>query len=394
MIFPFASNASARSLSGAALALLLTTPWLAAQTDRGVTPLDSYRRPQERVNLCLPEIPGFKTLKCDFHMHTVFSDGQVWPGVRVQEAWYEGLDAICITDHIEYQPHAKDLPTQHDRPYALAKDPAAEMGLLLIKGSEITRGTPPGHFNALFVEDSSALVADADPKLNREAVERAAAQKAFIFWNHPGWKAAQVEGSYEWIPFVDELHKAGHLHGIEVFNGFAFHRKSLDWCVDKSLAVLGTTDIHTLTAHEYNFQAGRSRTMTLVFAKDRSVEAIREALESARTVAWSSEHLAGPEKLVRGLFDGAVKVGPVHHESAKGIGFVEVTNLSDLTFTLTRTSGPGGLPATIALNPRRSVLLKGAGIAKLLAETRWTVANAYIRSDRKLEVGLTPEAAK
>jgi predicted metal-dependent phosphoesterase TrpH len=390
MIIPILPILSIRSLSATALTLLLATPCIHAQTDSGMTSLEQYRRPQERVNLCLPEIPGFKTLKCDFHMHTVFSDGQVWPGVRVQEAWYEGLDAICITDHIEYQPHSKDVPTQHDRPYALAKDPAAEVGLLLIKGSEITRLTPPGHFNALFLDDSSALLADQKSELDGEALKRAAAQKAFVFWNHPGWKADKIDGSYEWIPFVDELHKAGDLHGIEVFNGFGFHRKALDWCVDKSLAVLATTDIHTLTAHEYNFQDGRTRTMTLVFAKDRSVEAIREALESARTVAWSSEHLAGPEKLVRGLFEGAVKVGPVHHESAKGIGFVEVTNHSDLTFTLTKTTGPGGLPATISLNPRRSILLKGADIGKLLAETRWSVANAYIRSDRKLEVSLTP----
>ncbi len=33
-----------------------------------------------------PDIPGYKTLLCDFHQHTVFSDGSVWPNIRVQEA--------------------------------------------------------------------------------------------------------------------------------------------------------------------------------------------------------------------------------------------------------------------------------------------------------------------
>jgi len=42
----------------------------------------------------IPDISGYHTLKCDFHMHTVFSDGLVWPTVRVQEAYLEGLDAI------------------------------------------------------------------------------------------------------------------------------------------------------------------------------------------------------------------------------------------------------------------------------------------------------------
>ena len=49
----------------------------------------------------IPDIPGYYTMKCDFHMHTVFSDGKVWPDVRVKEAIAEGLDAISITDHVE-----------------------------------------------------------------------------------------------------------------------------------------------------------------------------------------------------------------------------------------------------------------------------------------------------
>jgi len=67
-----------------------------------------------------PDIMGYKTLKCDFHMHTVFSDGQVWPTTRVTEAVRQGLDAIAITDHIEYQPHKDDIPTNHGRPRLLA----------------------------------------------------------------------------------------------------------------------------------------------------------------------------------------------------------------------------------------------------------------------------------
>jgi hypothetical protein len=59
---------------------------------------------QVRDPLPVPDLPGYQTLKCDFHMHTVFSDGQVWPPLRVMEAWRDGLDCIAITDHIDYQP--------------------------------------------------------------------------------------------------------------------------------------------------------------------------------------------------------------------------------------------------------------------------------------------------
>ena len=40
-----------------------------------------------RHEIHFPNLPGYQTLKCDLHMHTVFSDGEVWPTVRVREAW-------------------------------------------------------------------------------------------------------------------------------------------------------------------------------------------------------------------------------------------------------------------------------------------------------------------
>ena len=58
----------------------------------------------QRKEFRIPDLTDYKTLKCDFHIHTVFSDGDVWPTVRLAEAWEEGLDAIAITDHLEYNP--------------------------------------------------------------------------------------------------------------------------------------------------------------------------------------------------------------------------------------------------------------------------------------------------
>ncbi len=72
-----------------------------------------------------PDIAGYQTLKCDFHMHTVLSDGSVWPNIRVQEAIRDGLDAISITDHIEYQPHIDDIPhPDRNRGHEIATDVA------------------------------------------------------------------------------------------------------------------------------------------------------------------------------------------------------------------------------------------------------------------------------
>ncbi|MGB1168372.1 MAG: PHP domain-containing protein, partial [Flavobacteriaceae bacterium] len=49
-------------------------------------------------------------LSTDLHIHTVFSDGAVWPSIRVEEARREGLDLIAMTEHLEYQPHEEDIP--------------------------------------------------------------------------------------------------------------------------------------------------------------------------------------------------------------------------------------------------------------------------------------------
>ncbi len=115
--------------------------------------LNVNAQPNTRRVINIPDIPGYLTLKCDFHMHSVFSDGNVWPSIRVAEAWQEGLDAIAITDHIEYHPHKDDIPVQFGRAYEIARPHADNMGLLLIKAAEITRQMPPGHFNCLFLDD-------------------------------------------------------------------------------------------------------------------------------------------------------------------------------------------------------------------------------------------------
>lgn len=112
---------------------------------------------QRRNEIQVPDLDGYTTLKCDFHMHTVFSDGLVWPTVRVDEAYREGLDAISLTEHIEYRPHKKDVVADHNRSFDLCQKQAEKLEILLIRGSEITRPMAPGHFNAIFLADSNPL---------------------------------------------------------------------------------------------------------------------------------------------------------------------------------------------------------------------------------------------
>ena len=99
-----------------------------------------------------PDLPGYKTLVCDLHMHSVFSDGSVWPDIRVQEAIRDGLDVIATTEHIEYQPWKADIPhPDRNRSYEYHSNFAKDSDLLVLNGSEITRDMPPGHANAIFI---------------------------------------------------------------------------------------------------------------------------------------------------------------------------------------------------------------------------------------------------
>lgn len=348
--------------------------------------LDENRRPQFRENLMIPNANGYKVLKCDFHMHTVFSDGQVWPTIRNQEVWDEGLDAYAITDHIEYNRYKEDVRIDHNRGYELLKDVADKQNLILVKGSEITRLTPPGHFNAIFIDDASGFIAERTTnELDRDAVMKAVEQDAFIFWNHPGWKP-NIEGSYEWLDFIEDLYTHEALHGIEVVNGFGIHLKALDWCIDKGLAVMGSSDIHNLVEHEYDLDNRHvHRTMTLVLAKERNPQSLREALDAGRTVAWASKYLLGKEEHVRSLFEAAVAFAPSHYTEVKSNGkathYHQITNKSDLYFELELTEGSG--TRRIVLHPRSSQLISTPSDTGSLT---YEVVTTYIRSDQHLSV--------
>jgi 3',5'-nucleoside bisphosphate phosphatase len=369
------------------LSIFCATILLQAQTDDGVLRMNEFRVPKKRQIIQVPNVGEYQVLKCDFHIHTVFSDGHVWPSVRVQEAWLEGLDVISITDHVEYTPHKNDVIVNHNRPWELVKDIAAENNLVLIKGTEITRSTPPGHFNAIFIGDASGYIEDNSSEKDKEAVMKAKEQNAFIFWNHPGWKVNQIEGSYEWIDFIDEMKNEGSLHGIEVINGFGFHKKALDWCVDHNLTVLGTSDIHNLVAHDYNLGDYVRRSMTLVLAKDKTPEAVREALDAGRTVAWASKYLAGKEEHVRKLFHACVEMGPHFHSKTSGSGAVtnyyEIRNNSDLYFELELKSGNG--TRNVILFPRSAQTITAPGGQEKLT---YEVVTAFVRSDKHLEIDL------
>ena len=290
--------------------------------------------------ISIPDIDGYITLKGDFHMHTVFADGDLSPAGRVKEAWHDGLDVIAMTEHIGVQKNEGIELKDYNLPNKLAMKAGEKYGLLVIPGLEITRAKPFGHMNALFVSDCNVidknrymvdkkgnLLRDKDGNRipNRatemkdfEAVE---AQGAFIIWNHPGWP----DKKSTLYPLHKELIEKGRIHAVELYNGREWYPRVLDWFDTYNLTMVANSDIHTPTSCTYNRAL---RPMTLVFAKERSLESVREAMFAGRMLALFGNTLAGNADLIRQLLKASLQVRVLDAEK----GRIEVTNISDIHF--------------------------------------------------------------
>jgi hypothetical protein len=290
----------------------------------------------------LPDLPGYVTLKCDFHMHTVFSDGNVWPTYRLFEAFRDGLDAFAITDHIEYSPKKAFIPIDHNAAWKIIETQAKESNIILVHAAEITRSMPPGHLNALFIQDGSLLVQDSV----YNAIEAAVKQGAFIQWNHPGWKSQEPDG----IPKLYDLHKKllknGWINGIEFFNDSENYPVIIDWCKQYNLAVMGNSDVHGIISESYPIEEKDQRPMTLVFAKERTSASMKEAMFAGRTLVWADGMLGGKEEFAKPFFYRCISIGKPYYDNSKNYYF-EVTNKSDISFYL--VNGPVNAPASVTL---------------------------------------------
>ena len=288
----------------------------------------------KRGHIAIPDLKGYVTLKCDFHMHTVFSDGKVWPMIRVMEANFLGLDAIAITDHIEYRPYAADMGISHNRSYEIAEEAAKGTDIIVIKGAEITRDMPPGHNNAIFLSNVDEL----DTPEWMDAFRAAKAQNAFIFWNHPSWATQQPDTTL-WWPEHTLLLQQGMMHGIEVVNSRRYCPESHRWCLEKKLTMLGNSDSHL--PKDMDYFCGTPRVMTLVFAKERTAEAIREALNERRTAVCQNETVIGEEKYLKELFENALDISVT--KITETVAHIKFINKSDLTFRLKKTGNDANL---------------------------------------------------
>lgn len=324
--------------------------------------------PNVRTAINVPDILGYKTLKCDFHIHTYFSDGEVSPTLRVTEAWCEGLDAIAITDHNKYK--KEFLATDYNYSFDMAKKKGDELGLILIKGIEYTAGKPVGHHNFIFIDEANQY----ESKVIKpdSAFGLAASKGAFIIWNHPGWP----DGNCQLYDFQKKYINQKIIGAIEIFNHDEFYPLAIDFCMDNNLAPIGSSDIH-IPINLYYDLTRTKRPMTFVFATESTEKGIKEALISGRTVAYFNNLLAGKEEYIKAIFNNSLEVIKIEEQQTYSI--FDISNKSDISYYLDFKGKATVLPAGKTIRMK----IKTSDFSKV-----YTMENSFCRSQTHVEVSL------
>lgn len=390
-------QSSTRSRLGAILLTLCAVPVLApsASAQEYYVPKGNkevlhtlQRRPSNsRTEFVLPaNIGGYLPVKADLHLHSFFSDGHVTPADRVREAWLDGLDAIAVTEHIEYHPYDKDMvaylsrmlpegfklpSTKTDPEHALMQDhnfavklaqkASKGYGIMIIPGTEITRSPEEiGHYNALFTTDNNSILA-LDPI---ESIRNAKKQGALIMHNHPGWRRSSLKH-----PEIErQAYAEGLIDGVEVINGDLFSPALLERCRELGIFAAATTDLHLPSAEEYA-AAGLRRDMTLILAKDKTLDGMRDALTNRRTIALGANGaICGNEELLKDLFISSIAIKTLPN------GNVQLDNPTSIRFVVEQPdSDPVVIPSAgaIIIKPKQNDTLS------LTVRNMWTGADSH-----------------
>ena len=315
----------------ATLLVLLPLAWASAAHDKAVLPtdLDVDRR------ISFPDTAKYQTLVLDPHTHSSFSDGHVWPRIRVEEALRDGLDAIAITEHLEWQPHLADIPhPDRNRAYQVAAEAAEEQAILVIPGTEITRSTEAGHINALFISDANTLLQQYVPEdpsdtiayyramhafPAQQAVDAAAEQGAFLFWNHPWWSDSFPDSIPTLTTFHHDNARSGKLKGIEIANGDYYSEQAFQIALDLDLTLIGASDIHELIDWDYRPHEGGHRPVTLVLAEERTSESLQQALVAGRTLVWFKNTLLARESEMQQLLGASLAIKSASYKNESNL---------------------------------------------------------------------------
>lgn len=344
------------------LALVVLSLSVVAQPKPSGHPLERpFANEQGRTEIIIPQVNGLNVYKADLHAHTIFSDAEVTPDMRVVEAWQDGLDVIAITDHMEYRRIEREMFKYMDRyiredlrkhgqavninlsrkgpdeygllvdfnvAYNCAKKKSAVYGneILVVRGVEITR-KGYGDYNALFTTDNNSIY-DLDIE---KAIANARAQGAFIVHNHPDYDPSSPDHITE---LARGLYNKGLVDGVEIANGRRTWWHLFDHALRGGYTQMANSDIHEYISHIYgrpsDYDIPRYRNMNLILAKTKTVTDLRDALKAGNTISYTNNNLVGKADLLKTLFMSSVEFQT--HDVIGAQRHIKVVNHSSLPY--------------------------------------------------------------
>ena len=259
-----------------------------------------------------PDLFPLTPYKGDQHLHTWMSDGKDSPYYMAAFACRRGYDYCAITDHRKWEP---SLLTQQY--YA-----GTGVDFLVMQGEEVHSPDNPVHILSLGAEESvnawwrehedeyraavAEVLPDIDPDMNPEDRYACAAsqvmfdyiraKKGLSVLCHPHWSRRKALHQVEDI--TDYLMENKRFDALELVAGGAYedgmHLQVSYYQEQPKMPIVGNSDAHGVAR-----DALEPGAFTISFARELSVEAIKDAIRTGYAVGGHDNCLFGDYRLVK-----------------------------------------------------------------------------------------------
>jgi hypothetical protein len=177
-------------------------------------------------------------------------------------------------------------------------------------------------------------------------------------------------------------------------NGPEYYPDAHQWCIDKKLTMIGNSDVHDPMGMNYEFHKGEHRTMTLVFAKKKTINSIKEALFARRTAIYWENSLVGESEYLEPIFSNSIEIlNPEVSIKGKSRVYIQIRNTSIIPYELELAGKVEHItvPEKIVLYGNKVVIFKIRGISEEMAGTKdfsipYVVKNLLIAPGKGLPV--------
>lgn len=212
-------------------------------------------------------------------------------------------------------------------------------------------------------------------------------QDAFVSYNHPGYSWWDKKDTSIFTSFHKELLEKKILKGVEVVNSGVYNIIAHRIAMQYNLAMLCNTDEHyDMYARYYKSH----RPVTLVFAKEKTEAAIKEALEQKRTALYFGEYIVAREKEAEAFFKASLDVKTeTKLRNGEPIAMLKIFNKSDMPYRVKATADFNieGFPmgqAVLTPHDTTTFILKAMFSSPASAKLRMDVNNLLVSPDEPL----------